>query len=170
MKNYKLNTLIGAFGLLDHAQDHRAESDVEATAKLYMLCREQLTGVEKPARPAQSTTYTAAPVIDRSITANCTPAGISANNMGRKCEAEGDIDRAIRYYEKAIAAGFERPHPYKRLAVLYRKRKEFENEIRVCRLAMEMLARVYPNDENTGLEFQARITAAQGKLERVSRV
>lgn len=37
--DYKLETLIGAFGLLDHAQEHRAMSDVEACEKLYMLCR-----------------------------------------------------------------------------------------------------------------------------------
>lgn len=170
MKNYKLNTLIKEFGLLDHAQEHRAESDVEATAKLYMLCREQLTGAAESESPTRSAVPAATPLVNRSITVNCTPAGISANNMGRKCEAEGDIDKAIQYYEKAVAAGFERPHPYKRLAVLYRKRKDFENEIRICRLAMEMLARAYPNEENAGIEFQARITAAQGKLERASRM
>ena len=42
--DYKLATLIETFGLLDHAQEHRALSDVEACEKLYMLCRSQKAG------------------------------------------------------------------------------------------------------------------------------
>ena len=41
LENYKLNTLIMALGLQDHEQDHRAMSDVDATEKLYMMCREE---------------------------------------------------------------------------------------------------------------------------------
>lgn len=37
--DYKLSTLINELGLLDHAQEHRALSDVEATENLYMRCR-----------------------------------------------------------------------------------------------------------------------------------
>lgn len=43
-KDYKLDTLISAFGLLDHAQEHRALSDVEACENLYMLCRSKKAG------------------------------------------------------------------------------------------------------------------------------
>lgn len=43
-QDYKLETLIAQFGLLDHAQDHRALSDVIATENLYMLCREKKSG------------------------------------------------------------------------------------------------------------------------------
>lgn len=42
MQNHKLSTLIDEFGLLDHAQEHRAMSDVEATQRLYMICKSQL--------------------------------------------------------------------------------------------------------------------------------
>ena len=42
--DYKLDTLISAFGLLDHAQEHRALSDVEACENLYMLCRSKKAG------------------------------------------------------------------------------------------------------------------------------
>lgn len=37
--DYKLASLIETFGLLDHSQEHRALSDVEACENLYMLCR-----------------------------------------------------------------------------------------------------------------------------------
>lgn len=39
--DYKLASLIETFGLLDHAQEHRALSDVEACENLYLLCREK---------------------------------------------------------------------------------------------------------------------------------
>ena len=42
--DYKLASLIEAFGLLDHAQEHRALSDVEACENLYMLCRSKKAG------------------------------------------------------------------------------------------------------------------------------
>ena len=42
MPNHKLSTLINELGLLDHEQEHRAMSDVEATQRLYMVCKAQL--------------------------------------------------------------------------------------------------------------------------------
>lgn len=42
MPNHKLSTLINELGLLDHGQEHRAMSDVEATQRLYMACKAQL--------------------------------------------------------------------------------------------------------------------------------
>lgn len=42
--DYKLASLIETFGLLDHAQEHRALSDVEACENLYMLCRSKKAG------------------------------------------------------------------------------------------------------------------------------
>lgn len=42
MPNHKLSTLINELGLLDHEQEHRAMSDVEATQRLYMACKAQL--------------------------------------------------------------------------------------------------------------------------------
>lgn len=42
LENYKLNTLIQEFDLMDHEQDHRALSDVDATLKLFYMCQEKL--------------------------------------------------------------------------------------------------------------------------------
>ena len=41
MPNHKLSTLINELGLLDHEQEHRAMSDVEATQHLYTACKAQ---------------------------------------------------------------------------------------------------------------------------------
>lgn len=42
MENYKLSTLIETLHLLDHPQEHRAMSDVEAAHQLYLRCRDIL--------------------------------------------------------------------------------------------------------------------------------
>ena len=46
MKNYKLATLIDRLRLLDHAQEHRALSDVDAAGRLYLMCRQQIAAME----------------------------------------------------------------------------------------------------------------------------
>lgn len=47
LENYKLNTLIQELDLMDHEQDHRALSDVDATLKLFYLCQEKFNPREK---------------------------------------------------------------------------------------------------------------------------
>ena len=41
-------------------------------------------------------------------------------------------------YEKAISPQLPIPHPYNRLMILYRKRKEYENEIRIIKMAISV--------------------------------
>lgn len=48
------------------------------------------------------------------------------------------IDEAINVYEKSIIYRLPLKHPYERLAILYRKRKDYENEIRVIKIAIEV--------------------------------
>lgn len=58
------------------------------------------------------------------------------NNNGIMLEKNGAIDAAISEYEENIKEGYPALHSYNRLMVLYRKRKEYENEIRVIDYAM----------------------------------
>lgn len=60
------------------------------------------------------------------------------NQLAMKLEKEGDIDGAIENYEKCIELKFEGNHPYDRLAILYRKIKDYDNEIRVLNQAIEL--------------------------------
>lgn len=54
------------------------------------------------------------------------------NNEGIAIEKRGDVYTAIAKYEENILPGtFFTLHPYHRLCVLYRKFKDYENEIRV---------------------------------------
>ena len=59
-------------------------------------------------------------------------------NIGIDLEKEGMIDEAINVYEKSIISRLPVKHPYERLAILYRKRKDYENEIRVIKIAIEV--------------------------------
>ena len=58
------------------------------------------------------------------------------NNWGIDLEKRGDVDGAIALYEANVAEGFEGSHPYNRLVVIYRKRKDDGNEVRVLRTAV----------------------------------
>lgn len=59
-------------------------------------------------------------------------------SMGIDLEKEGMIDEAISVYEKSIMSKLPTKHPYERLVILYRKRKDYENEIRVLKAAIEV--------------------------------
>ena len=58
------------------------------------------------------------------------------NIEGKKLEKEGKIDEAIKIYEKGLAYNTDTPHTYKRLAILYRKKKDPDNEMRVIKAGM----------------------------------
>ena len=81
------------------------------------------------------------------------PKATDTNNQGIECEKSGDIDGAIRLYESNITPdAYVTRHPYDRLAVLYRKAKDYDNEIRVLTLAFE----------RTGdTKYRERLTKAQ---------
>lgn len=60
------------------------------------------------------------------------------NNEGRELERQGKIDEAIKCYEASIATGKLTIVPHERLRIVYRKRKDKENEIMVLKRAVAM--------------------------------
>ena len=60
------------------------------------------------------------------------------NNRGEELERAGDIEGAIAVYEENIAEGYPASRSYDRLMILYRKRKDYDNEIRVILKTMEV--------------------------------
>lgn len=60
------------------------------------------------------------------------------NNEGIALEKEGRVDEAISIYEENIADGYPATHSFDRLVVLYRKKKDAENEKRVIHRAFEV--------------------------------
>jgi hypothetical protein len=69
--------------------------------------------------------------------------------LGINLEKERMIDEAINVYEKAIIPQLPVKHPYERLAILYRKRKDYVNEIRVLTTAISVFMK--ENERRSGI-------------------
>lgn len=79
---------------------------------------------------------------------------VTLNNYGIELEKRGEIDGAIATYEENIKLRYPAHHSYKRLMVLYRKRKDKENEKRIINIALE----VFPEYEEYRVRLK-RLTA-----------
>lgn len=66
------------------------------------------------------------------------------NNLGTKYEQEGNIALAISTYEENLSSSFIACHSFDRLMILYRKQKDYNNEIRVIQIALDVLCAKYP--------------------------
>ena len=78
------------------------------------------------------------------------------NNNGIKAEKDGRISHAIRLYETNIMNGYPAHHSYKRLMVIYHRNKDYVNEIRVIKRALE----VFPNYP----EYVERLSKVENKI------
>lgn len=65
------------------------------------------------------------------------------NNSGIELEKAGDINEAIKKYEENVGNKVVATHSYERLMILYRKRKQYREEIEVLKTAIEIFS-----DEN----------------------
>ena len=82
------------------------------------------------------------------------------NNKGMECERWGDIAGAIQAYEENVQLGYPAHHAYKRLLVLYRKAKDYKNELRIAQRA----CRVFPKDDS----YKQRREKAKELIKRAS--
>lgn len=62
---------------------------------------------------------------------------VDRNLKGSELEKSGQIEEAINLYEKNVADYADTPHPYNRLRVIYSKRKQYDEAIRICRAYIE---------------------------------
>lgn len=65
-------------------------------------------------------------------------------NKGSEFEKAGDIDNAINTYQEVVSIGYNgvgygRNKPYDRLMILYRKKKDVDNEIKIIEQAIMVL-------------------------------
>lgn len=91
---------------------------------------------------------------------------VERNLKGRELERQGLLDNAIEFYESNVADGFDGNFPYDRLAVLFRKRKQFDREVLVLERAIEVFeslrASTRRGDVSPKLEgFRARLKKAK---------
>lgn len=57
---------------------------------------------------------------------------VDRNQRGQAHEKAGDIDAAITEYEANVTDQADTPHPYDRLRIIYARRKDYANAIRIC--------------------------------------
>ena len=70
---------------------------------------------------------------------------VERNLRGIGLQKTGNIEQAIRLYEQNIKENFEGSHPYNALAIIYRKRKQTTDEIRVLEKAIWVFDKLVPN-------------------------
>lgn len=63
------------------------------------------------------------------------------NNQGIELEKQGKIDEAILVYEQNVARKSEGRHAYDRLLVIYRGKKDKNNELRIAKIANSLFPR-----------------------------
>lgn len=93
---------------------------------------------------------------DRNLSKVC-----ALNNKGIKLEKSGNIDEAIITYEEGILIPYKAHHSYDRLLVLYRKKKDYQNEKRVCLKAIEM----FPQETR----YKDRLSKIEAKIIKASK-
>lgn len=62
------------------------------------------------------------------------------NCKGIDYEKNRHIDDAIRVYEENIELGYPATHSFERLMIIYRKKLDYENEIRIIKIAIEIFS------------------------------
>ena len=90
---------------------------------------------------------------------------VQRNLKGIKLEKLGRVDEALRLYEANVQEEFDGSHPYNRLAKIYRKRKQIDDEIRVLEKAIwvyENLVHKERDDRDLKLAvFRSRLDKAR---------
>lgn len=90
---------------------------------------------------------------------------VDRNLKGIELEKGGRVDEAIKLYEMNINENFDGNHPYDRLAIIYRKRKQFDEEVRVLEKAIEVFEEVVSKGRQDGppklKRFKERLEKAQ---------
>lgn len=88
------------------------------------------------------------------------------NNLdGITYEKADNIDEAIKLYEYNVAHRFAEQHPYNRLAIIYRKQKKYDEEIRVLKTAIDVFTNDVSDERRDKLpmleKFKARLEKAE---------
>lgn len=76
-------------------------------------------------------------------------------NIGLDYEKKGDFDNAIMAYEEAIRIGADYPVDFINLANIYRKLRRWDDEIRICDMAVEQIGSIHPGKFDTSV-FERR--------------
>lgn len=144
LDNYKLDTLRSAFSVGGTA--HSAIGDCITTHRLLQRIAE--SGVKNEIMPKKQTH--AEPAYNDT--------GFKYWEAGDKARINGDLDDALRLFQRAEIVGYNCPALYTSYAMLYRKRKDYKQEIAITEKALQIFT------GETAVWFQDRKLRAQNLL------
>jgi len=78
---------------------------------------------------------------------------VDRNLKGIRLEKSGRSDEAILLYEKNVNEHFIGNHPYDRLAIIYRKRKQYDDETRILQIAILVYEKQVASASGVSKEF-----------------
>lgn len=81
-------------------------------------------------------------------------------------EEDGDLVKAIGFYEQAIRQHPMEEKPYARLMVLYRKSKDYSNELRVIKKALQLFQDFYDHRPEKILGRNTKAARISQELQR----
>jgi hypothetical protein len=65
------------------------------------------------------------------------------NKTAREAEGDDDLNKAIRFYEQNIREDHADKFAFERLMIIYRKHKEYKNELRVIKRGIEVFQKKF---------------------------
>ncbi len=60
------------------------------------------------------------------------------NKIAKEAEEEGDVNKAVRFYEQNIREDYADKVAFERLMIIYRQQKDYKNEWRVIKRGIEV--------------------------------
>jgi len=92
---------------------------------------------------------------------------VARNLKGIELEKKGDLDEAIKLYEQNIKENFEGNHPYDRLSIIYRKRGQIKDEIRVLEKAIWVFENIVSMER---ADRQVKLMKFKNRLEKAKKL
>ena len=87
---------------------------------------------------------------------------------GIQYEKDGDIENAIKMYEKLIKNGFDGSRPYDRLCVIYRKQKSYTLEEKVLLKAISKFSKI--TEEGYRDDGSVKLERYKNRLEKLHKI
>lgn len=161
LENYKLPTLKNFLNI--SIGSHNSADDCIVCAEVYKKCKEI-----KNSPQTQKEKTVKVEVTEKQYEKVKIPKDpVDRNLQGIELEKKGYIDNAIEFYELNIKGGFDGNHPYDRLAIIYRKRKQYTEEVRVLQRGIEVFSKLQKTSPRMDVslklnKFKERLLKAQG--------
>ena len=91
---------------------------------------------------------------------------VERNLKGIELEKFGNVDEAMSLYEQNVSEKFGGSHPYMRLAIIYRRRGQINDEIRILDRAVSL----YEKEFKEGIGCSSDLEKFSKRLEKANKL